>query len=55
MRLLIAFSLKMCHRMTYIFTVVLDDTLNLGVVKTLAVVSQSVVEFLETVVVFFKS
>lgn len=47
----------MCHRITYIFTGVLDETLNLGVVKTLAEVSQSVVNigFLVTVVVFFVS
>lgn len=53
MGLLVAFSTKICHLMTYIFTDVLDDTLNL--VKTLAELSRSVinVEFPVTVVVSF--
>lgn len=47
----------MWHLMTYIFTGVLDDTLNLGVVNTLAEVSRSVVNvgFPVTVVAFFVS
>lgn len=43
--------------MTYIFTGVLDDAFNLGVVKAIAVVTRSVVDvrFCEIVVAFFVS